>query len=108
LAEREARGIDDVALVRVEQLYPFPVISLGAELARYPDAEVVWCQEEPRNMGAWTFVDRRLEALLGRLEMKTKRPRYAGRDEAASPATGNNAKHVAEQKKLIDEALSMA
>jgi 2-oxoglutarate dehydrogenase E1 component len=107
LAERSERGIDDVALVRLEQLYPFPVISLGAELARYVNAEVVWCQEEPRNMGSWTFVDRRLEELLGQLEMTAERPRYAGRDEAASPATGSHAKHVAEQKKLIDEALSM-
>ncbi len=108
LAERTARGIDDVALVRLEQLYPFPAISLGAELARYVNAEVVWCQEEPRNMGAWTFVDRRLEELLGRLDMTAERPRYAGRDEAAAPATGSHAKHVAEQKKLIDQALSMA
>ncbi len=108
LAERTERGVDDVALVRVEQLYPFPVISLGAELARFPDAEVVWCQEEPRNMGAWTFVDRRLEELLGRIEQKAQRPRYVGRAEAAAPATGLNSKHVAEQKKLIDEALSVA
>ena len=58
-------------------------------------------------MGAWTFVDRRLEQLLGRLDMKAERPLYAGRDEAAAPATGSHAKHVAEQNKLIDEALSM-
>ncbi len=108
LAERTERGVDDVALIRVEQLYPFPVISLGAELARFPNAEVVWCQEEPRNMGAWTFVDRRLEELLGRIEQTAQRPRYVGRAEAAAPATGLNSKHVAEQKKLIDEALSVA
>ncbi len=108
LAERTERGIDDIALVRLEQLYPFPIISLGAELARYVNAEVVWCQEEPRNMGAWSFVDRRLEELMGRLDIAAERPHYAGRDEAAAPATGSHGKHVAEQKKLIDEALSMA
>src|SRR5260370_59369 len=59
LAERRKRKLDDIAILRVEQLYPFPFSSLGAELSRYPDAEVVWSQEEPENMGAWSFVDRR-------------------------------------------------
>ena len=107
LAEREARDINNIAIIRVEQLYPFPVKSLGAELIKYPNADIVWCQEEPRNMGAWTFIDRRLEELLGNLDVKAERPSYAGRDEAASPATGSGKKHTAEQKALVDAALTI-
>ena len=108
LAAREERGIRDIALVRVEQLYPFPNISLGTELARYPAAEVVWCQEEPRNMGAWTYMDRRIEELLATLDVRADRPVYAGRPEAASTATGLAAQHAREQKALTDEALAPA
>jgi len=108
LAEREARGIGDIALVRIEQLFPFPIRSLGAELGRYSRADVVWCQEEARNMGAWTFVDRRIEELLATLPVAAKRPIYAGRLEAASPATGLLQRHLKQQAKLIDEALTIA
>ncbi len=107
IEEREKREIKDVAVVRVEQLYPFPAISLGNELTRYPNSEVVWCQEEPRNMGAWFFMDRRIEDLLGTLDVAANRPSYAGRDEAASTATGLHSRHVAEQAKLVDEALTI-
>ena len=69
----------DVAIVRVEQLYPFPAVSLPRELKRYPNADIVWCQEEPENMGAWNFVDRRIEKLLAGLNVRAKRPTYAGR-----------------------------
>jgi 2-oxoglutarate dehydrogenase E1 component len=103
--EREKRAIRDVALVRVEQLYPFPFRTLEKELARYAEAEVVWCQEEPYNMGAWHFVDRRIEQALAALAIRAKRPRYVGRPEAASPATGMYKRHNQEQAKLIDEAL---
>jgi 2-oxoglutarate dehydrogenase E1 component len=105
LAQRTERRIEDVALLRLEQLYPFPIGALSAELLRYPNAEVVWCQEEPENMGAWHFVDRRIEATLARLPNKIKRPRYAGRPEAASTATGSMKRHVKEQAALIDAAL---
>ncbi len=108
LAERTERRIKDIAIVRLEQIYPFPIRSLSAELARYPNADVVWCQEEPWNMGAWTYADRRLEDLLGALDVRAKRPGYAGRLEAASPATGLLRRHNAEQAKLIDEALTLA
>ncbi len=107
VAERRARGIDNIAIVRVEQLYPFPVIALPRELAKYPDAQVVWCQEEPENMGAWTFVDRRIEKVLGGLENRAKRPAYVGRQEAASPATGLAKVHAAEQAALVAAALSL-
>jgi 2-oxoglutarate dehydrogenase E1 component len=106
LAERRERGIDDVAIIRVEQLYPFPKISLPKVLAPYRRAEVVWCQEEPMNMGAWCFIDRRLEEVLAGLDIAAKRPRYVGRPEAASPATGLARVHAAEQKAVIDAALS--
>jgi 2-oxoglutarate dehydrogenase E1 component len=108
LAERRERGIKDIAIVRVEQLYPFPVISLPKALAEYPNAEVVWCQEEPENMGAWTFVDRKIEKVLAGMDVKAKRPSYVGRIEAASPATGLAKTHTAEQAALVNQALTLA
>ena len=107
LAARDEQKIRNVAIIRVEQLYPFPEISLGRELARYPNAEVVWCQEEPRNMGAWHFIDRRVEEVLANVDIKAERPVYVGRPEAASPATGSLAKHNKQQQALVDEALSL-
>ena len=105
LAEaREAGGIDDVALVRVEQLAPFPSRSVAAELAKYPDAEVVWCQEEPRNMGAWSFVDPHLEALLE--DRGGGRARYVGRPASASTAAGTPAAHRREQADVVRRALA--
>ena len=105
---REEKKIDDVAIIRLEQLYPFPAKPLATELARYPNADVVWCQEEPRNMGSWFFVDRRIEDVLTAVKTKTKRPGYAGRPEAASPATGLLKRHNQEQTKLIEEALTVS
>ncbi len=107
LAERRALGIKDVAIVRIEQLYPFPVISLPKAIAGYTNAQVVWCQEEPENNGAWTFIDRKIEKVLGGLEMLAKRPSYVGRPEAASPATGLAKVHAAEQAALVRAALSI-
>ncbi len=103
--ERAKREIKDVALVRVEQLYPFPLSTMEKELGRYKNAEIVWCQEEPQNMGAWTFVQPRLEAMLANLPIKGKRPTYAGRPESAATATGSYKRHNAEQAKLLDDAL---
>ncbi|MBX5471005.1 MAG: 2-oxoglutarate dehydrogenase E1 component [Acetobacteraceae bacterium] len=107
LAERRARGIDTIAIIRLEQFYPFPVISLPKILAPYRNAEIVWCQEEPENMGAWCFVDRRLEKVLSTLEISAKRPRYIGREAAASPATGLAKVHEAQQAALVNAALSL-
>ena len=107
LAERRETGAKDVAIVRLEQIYPFPTKSLAAVLAQYPGAQVAWCQEEPENMGAWTFVDRRLEKLLGGLSIAAKRPVYVGRPEAASPATGLAKTHAAEQAALVRTALTL-
>ncbi len=105
LQQRREEGVRDVALLRVEQLYPFPEGTLAEELARYPEAEIVWCQEEPENMGAWTFVDRRIEAVLEDMGARARRPRYVGRPAAASPATGLLTRHNFEQKALVAEAL---
>ena len=105
LTERRAQGIRNVAILRLEQLAPLPENTLVRELARYRNADLVWCQEEPENMGAWNFLDRRLEKLLGRVGGKAARPIYVGRADAASPATGLARTHAAEQKVLIGEAL---
>jgi 2-oxoglutarate dehydrogenase E1 component len=105
VAERRKRKIDDIAILRIEQLYPFPFSRLGVRLSQYPNAEVVWCQEEPENMGAWSFVDRRIERALSGLNA---RPIYIGRPEAASPATGSARTHVKEQADLVDRALTIA
>jgi 2-oxoglutarate dehydrogenase E1 component len=103
--EREKRGIDDIYLLRVEQLYPFPTKALVAELSRFKQAEIVWCQEEPRNMGAWFFVDTYIEWVLNQINAKHKRPRYAGRPASAATAVGQMSKHVAQLKQLLEEAL---
>jgi 2-oxoglutarate dehydrogenase E1 component len=107
LAERRTLGIKDVAIMRIEQLHPFPVVSLPKALAPYTNAQVVWCQEEPENMGAWTFVDRRIEKMLGGIAIAAKRPTYLGRPEAASPATGLAKVHAAEQAALVRAALTV-
>ena len=103
--EREKRGIDDIYLLRVEQLYPFPTKALMQELSRFKQAEIVWCQEEPRNMGAWFFVDTFIEWVLNQIQAKHRRPRYAGRPAAASTAVGQMSKHNAQLKQFLDEAL---
>ncbi len=104
--EREKRGIDDVYLLRVEQLYPFPLKTLCNELSRFKNAEVVWCQEEPRNMGAWNFVDSYLEWALDQIKAKVKRPRYVGRPASAATATGLMSKHLAQLKAFTDDAFA--
>jgi len=108
LAERRKRELKDVAILRVEQLYPFPISRLGQRLAQYPNADVVWCQEEPENMGAWHFVDRRIERALAGVGVKNKRPIYVGRAESASPATGSLRTHLKEQADLVDRALTVS
>ncbi|MBZ0161558.1 MAG: 2-oxoglutarate dehydrogenase E1 component [Notoacmeibacter sp.] len=103
--EREKRGIDDVYLLRVEQLYPFPAKALINELSRFRGAEMVWCQEEPKNMGAWSFIDPYLEWVLAHIDAKHQRVRYAGRPAAASPATGLMSKHMAQLNAFLSDAL---
>ncbi len=107
LAERREKGVTDVAIVRVEQMFPFPANSLAKALAPYRNAEVVWCQEEPENMGAWTFMDRRIEKVLRTLDIQAKRPDYVGREDAASPATGLARIHQQQQDALVRAALGL-
>ncbi|MEM0977551.1 MAG: 2-oxoglutarate dehydrogenase E1 component [Pseudomonadota bacterium] len=105
--EREARGIKDVYILRMEQLYPIPQEALVAELKRFPKAEFVWCQEEPVNQGYWSFVNPHLEQLLSELGAKSPRPKYVGRPAAAAPATGQASLHKRQQEALVDDALSV-
>ncbi|MDX2073378.1 MAG: 2-oxoglutarate dehydrogenase E1 component [Alphaproteobacteria bacterium] len=103
---RAAEKIDNVAIIRMEQYYPFPSNALKKELARYKNAEIIWCQEEPRNMGAWSFVGEHIEAVMESLGNKN-RLRYVGRPAAASPACGYLKIHEKEQKFLVLEALTL-
>ncbi len=105
LDEREKRGRDDIYLLRLEQFYPWPMKSVMHELARFPNAELVWCQEEPKNMGGWTFADPWLELTLDKLNIRAKRARYAGRPATASTAAGLMSKHLKELDTLLEEAL---
>ncbi|MDH3474341.1 MAG: 2-oxoglutarate dehydrogenase E1 component [Rhodospirillales bacterium] len=107
LEEREKRGVTDVHFLRLEQLYPFPADALAAELKPYRHCDLIWCQEEPRNMGAWSFVNSFIEEIAEEAGCEKPRPRYAGRPSAASPATGLHARHVREQAALIDDALTL-
>ncbi|MBI1215538.1 MAG: 2-oxoglutarate dehydrogenase E1 component [Alphaproteobacteria bacterium] len=107
LDAREKHGLKNVAVVRLEQLYPFPEKPLADELKKYPNAEIIWCQEEPQNQGGWTFVDRRIESVLTGIKHKAGRPVYVGRAEAAAPATGSHKDHVKEQENIVTLALGL-
>ena len=106
LEERDRRGINDIYLLRFEQFYPFPAISAVKELERFKNAEMVWCQEEPKNQGSWTFMEPNLEWVLNRIKARANRPHYVGRSASASPATGLASTHKNQQEALINEALS--
>ena len=99
-------GIIDVALIRIEQLYPFPEGVLKAELARFPNAEFVWCQEEPRNMGAWHYLDDKIEKALRDVGNGTKWPRCVSRPENPSTAIGTTSEHEADQRRLAEMAVA--
>jgi 2-oxoglutarate dehydrogenase E1 component len=106
-ARAEAK-LGDVSIVRLEQLYPFPGEPLAARLMRMSNLQqVVWCQEEPKNNGAWFFVESRIEEALAQAGHKGMRPCYAGRDVAASPATGLAKTHAAQQQALVALALGL-
>ena len=108
MEKRAEEGLEDVSIVRLEQLYPFPGEPLAVRLERMTNLEsVVWCQEEPKNNGAWFFVESRIEQALGEAGHKGMRPSYAGRDVAASPATGLAKRHVEQQQALVSLALGI-
>ena len=106
LESREKRGINDVYLMRLEQFYPWPMKSMLTELGRFKNAELVWCQEEPKNMGGWTFVDPWLELTLERMDVKAKRARYVGRPASASTAAGLMSRHLKELESFLNEAFA--
>jgi 2-oxoglutarate dehydrogenase E1 component len=102
-AARKASGDEKVAILRLEQFYPFPEKRLREIFSSYKNAtQLVWAQEEPKNMGGWTFVEPRLMNLLPQCE----RPYYVGRAASASPATGSYTIHEMEQRRLVDQALT--
>jgi len=105
--EREKRGLNDIQILRVEQFYPFPAKSLMTELSRFPEADVVWCQEEPKNMGGWTFMEPNIEWVLDKIEARAKRARYVGRGAMASTATGLASNHLKTLNAFLDEALTL-
>ena len=104
---REKNKLFNIKILRLEQIYPFPIKSLQEFISKSPQAEIIWCQEEPENMGSWSFIDRRLEKVLIDCNCKYKRPVYVGRPEAASPATGTMSRHLKEQTLLVYQALGL-
>lgn len=102
---KEAEKRDDIYLARIEQLYPWPEAEIVALLGRFQNAKIIWCQEEPENMGYWQFTDRRLETAMQKAKTKQARPLYVGREASASPATGIPSHHKAELEKLMKDAL---
>jgi 2-oxoglutarate dehydrogenase E1 component len=106
LDDREKKGVDDVYLMRLEQFYPWPMKSLSVELGRFANAELVWCQEEPKNMGGWMFVDPWLELTLAKLDLAAKRARYVGRPASASTAAGLMSRHVKELQTFLGQAFA--
>ena len=108
LEERDARGLEDIYLMRLEQYYPFPEFPLKSELQRFKNAEMVWCQEEPKNQGRVVLRRAQHRNRIDRHRRQTyTRPRYAGRAAAASPATGLASQHKEEQTALVNDALTI-
>ena len=105
--KREEMGVDDVYILRVEQLYPIAQEALVAEMKRFSNAEFVWCQEEPVNQGYWSFINPHIEQLLSELGAKKPRPKYIGRKAAAAPATGQASAHKRQQDTLVEDALTV-
>ncbi|MEN7535962.1 2-oxoglutarate dehydrogenase E1 component [Aurantiacibacter flavus] len=109
MAKRDEEGVEDVSIVRIEQLYPFPGEPLAVRMQRMTNLEeVVWCQEEPKNNGSWFFVESKIEEALTAAGHKGMRPSYAGREVAASPATGYAKRHQAQQEALVSVALGLS
>ncbi|MCK0128038.1 2-oxoglutarate dehydrogenase E1 component [Erythrobacter sp. F6033] len=107
--KREEEGLKDVSIVRIEQLYPFPGDPLAVRLKRMTNLkDVIWCQEEPKNNGSWFFVQNQIEDSLTQAGHNGMRPTYAGRDAAASPATGLAKRHAEQQEALVADALGLS
>ena len=105
IEERERVKNNEVIFVRLEQLYPFPAKTLANVLKRYKKAKFIWCQEEPKNMGAWNTVRNYIERTLEIINLKDINVKYVGRKASSSTATGNANKHLAEQKEILEKIL---
>ena len=108
LEAREKMRRDDIILYRIEQLYPFPAKTLARHLSRFKNAnKLVWCQEEPQNMGCWNHVERYINRTLEYIKAKSKKITYSGRIPSASPATGYLKKHLAQQEEIVTKAITI-
>ena len=104
---RASKALNNIAIIRIEQLYPFPEKEIRQILADYPDADIIWCQEEPKNMGSWQFICHLIEDVLKDIRKENNRPCYIGRKASASPAVGYAKLHQKEQDELINNALKI-
>ncbi len=107
LEERDKLNLKNTYILRIEQIYPVPIQAITKELSRFKNAVLIWCQEEPKNQGAWSFMEPNIEQILNNLSIKAKRAKYVGRPASASPATGLASQHKEQQDKLIFEALNL-
>ena len=105
IEERETNKINDIVFIRLEQLYPFPAKTLARLLKRYKKAKFIWCQEEPKNMGAWNTVKNYIERTLDMINLKDINVNYVGRQASSSTATGNANKHLAQQKEILEKII---
>jgi 2-oxoglutarate dehydrogenase E1 component len=105
LEAREKLNNDKVVFIRIEQLYPFPAKTLAKILKKYKNAEFLWCQEEPKNMGAWNTVRNYIDRTMEIIELKNIKVKYVGRNASSTTATGNFNKHLAEQKKILEKVV---
>ena len=103
---RQKKKTNNIVILRLEEIYPLPEKQILDSFKKYSNAKIIWCQEEPENMGAWHFLDRKLEDILKKAKVKSERPVYVGRTAAASPATGSLATHVREQEDIVNKALA--
>nr|WP_253300228.1 hypothetical protein [Wolbachia endosymbiont of Chironomus riparius] len=101
----ELKKVNDIVIIRIEQFYPFPADKLAYELDKYKNAEVIWCQEEPKNMGGWFFVDALIEEVLSNLDVQDKRPKCIARPSSASPACGYSNIHAKQQQEILERVL---
>ena len=107
LSERDSNKKLDIYIIRLEQLYPFPAKALTPIISRFKNADFIWCQEEPKNMGPWNTMERYIDWCLTKAKCEKTKVKYVGRSPAASTATGLMSKHQKQQKMLIDSALSV-
>ena len=105
IEEKEKQNLENIYIIRLEQLYPFPYDALTLELEKFKNSEIIWCQEEPKNMGSWGFISSRIENILQSLNYKNHNLFFIGRRASATPATGSHSRHLSNQKNIVRLAL---